>query len=180
MILDGILLILCVIAFIRGWKKGLLWALVSMVAVVAGIIISLKFSHLLADYLFENNILKNQYTLLLSFILLFIGTLFLFRTLIKIAEGVLDTFFLGWVNRLLGGMFYAFFVLFICSVFLWLGNKAGVLKAENKLDSKSYAYIAPLAPESIAFISPYIPFFKTLYSDVETYLEKISAEDNTK
>jgi membrane protein required for colicin V production len=178
MILDGILLILCLIAFIRGWKKGLLWALVSVVAVIAGIIISLKFSHLVSDYLFEKNILKSQYTLLLSFILLFIGTIFLFRTGIKFVESVLETFFLGWVNNLLGGLFYSFFVLFLCSVFLWLTNKANLLNKQHKLDSKSYGFVEPLAPKSIAFITPYLPFFKTLYSDVERYLAKISTGDS--
>ena len=59
MILDGILLILCIIAFIRGWKKGLLWAIVSIIAVLIGIVISLKCAHLLADYLFENNLKRN-------------------------------------------------------------------------------------------------------------------------
>lgn len=180
MILDGILLILCIIAFIRGWKKGMLWAIVSVIAVIAGIIISLKFSHLLAEYLFEKDILKNQYTLLLSFILLFIGTVFLFRTVIKLAESILETFFLGWVNNLLGGILYSFFVVFLFSMFLWLANKAGLIKQENKLSSKSYGYIVPLAPKTIEFVTPYIPFFKTLYHDVESYFDKISAEDKTK
>ncbi|MCC7030853.1 MAG: CvpA family protein [Chitinophagaceae bacterium] len=178
MLLDGILLILCLIAFIRGWKKGLLWALVSVVAVLAGIILSLKFSHLLSDYLFEKNILRNQYTLLLSFILLFIGTIFLFRTLIRFVEGVLETFFLGWVNNLLGGLFYSFFVLFICSMFFWLSNKANLLNRQNKLDSKSYSLVEPLAPKTIAFVTPYLPFFKTLYNDVEMYLAKIAGAEH--
>ncbi len=174
MILDGLLLILCVIAFIRGWKKGLLWALVSVVAVMAGIIISLKFSHLLSDYLFEKDILKSQYTLLLCFILLFIGTIFLFRTLIKFVEGVLETVFLGWVNNLLGGLLYSFFVLFICSVFLWITAKVNLLNHENKLGSKAYPIVAPLAPKTIEVVTPYIPFFKTLYADVQNYLHKMS------
>jgi membrane protein required for colicin V production len=174
MILDGLLLILCIIAFIRGWKKGLLWAIVSIIAVLIGIVISLKCAHLLADYLFENNILNNQYTLLLCFILLFLSTIFIFRMLVKFIEKILESVFLGWVNNVLGGLCYCFFILFLCSTFLWLGNKAHLIKPENKLDSKSYEYIAPLAPKTIAYITPYIPLFKTLYSDIEAYFAKLS------
>ena len=180
MILDGILLILCIIAFIRGWKKGLLWAIVSVVAVLTGIIISLKFSHLLANYLFENDILKNQYTLILCFILLFIGTIFLFRAAIKFAESVLETFFLGWVNNLLGALLYCFFVLFLCSTFFWLTSKANLLKSSGKLDSKSYAFVQPLAPKTIEFITPYIPFFKTLFHDLETYFTRLDHSEKAK
>ncbi len=180
MVLDSIVLILCIIAFIRGWKKGMLWAIVSVIAVIAGIIISLKFSHLLAEYLFEKDILKNQYTLLISFIILFIGTVFLFRTAIKLAEGILETFFLGWVNNLLGGLLYSFFAMFLCSMFFWLANKAGLLREENKLSSKSYGYIVPLAPKTIEYVTPYIPFFKTLYNDIESYFDKISTGNKTK
>ena len=57
---------------------------------------------------------------------------------------------------------------------LFYGNKAHLIKPENKLDSKSYEYIATLAPKTIAYITPCIPLFKTLYSDIEAYFAKLS------
>ncbi len=174
MIVDGVLLIVCILAFIRGWKKGLLWAIVSIVAVIIGIVVSLKFSHLLANYLFENNILTNSYTLLISFVLLFLLTIFLFRTLIKFVEKILETVFLGWVNNILGGLFYCFLVVFLFSTFLWLSNKAKLLNLKYTSDSKTYRYVEPIAPKTVALITPFVPYVKTLYKDIEEYFEKIS------
>lgn len=176
MVLDGILLLVCILAFFRGWKKGLLWAIVSIIAVMVGIVVSLKFSHLLANYLFENNILTNSYTLLISFVLLFLLTIFLFRTLIKFVEKILETVFLGWANNLLGGIFYCFLVVFLFSTFLWLCNKADLIKPQFKADSKTYAYVEPIAPKTVALITPFIPYVKTLYKDIEEYFEKISKD----
>jgi membrane protein required for colicin V production len=180
MILDGIVLLVCILAFFRGWKKGLLWAVVSIIAVLIGIIVSLKFSHLLANYLFENDILTNSYTLLISFVILFIGTILIFRMAIKFLEKILEIVFLGWVNNALGGLIYSFFILFLFSTFFWLTNKANLLKQENKNSSKVYAYIEPIAPKTVAFVTPYIPFFKTLYNDIELYFEKMQKKENAK
>ncbi len=176
MILDGIVLIISILAFIRGWKKGLLWAVFSLVAVIIGIILSLKLSHTLADYLFKNNILTGQYTLLLSFIIIFLLVLFAFRSGVKLVETFLDKVFLGWVNNLTGGLLYTFFVLFIASTFFWLANKAGLLKDDLKKESISYSYIEPISPKAIELASGYLPLCKNLYHDVEELLSKATSK----
>ena len=152
MILDGIVLIISILAFIRGWKKGLLWAVFSLVAVIIGIILSLKLSHTLADYLFKNNILTGQYTLLLSFIIIFLLVLFAFRSGVKLVETFLDKVFLGWVN------------------------KAGLLKDDLKKESISYSYIEPISPKAIELASGYLPLCKNLYHDVEELLSKATSK----
>ena len=172
MIFDGIILILCLLAFIRGWRKGLLWAIVSVIAVFVAVLVSLKLSNLLATYLFETHIIQSQYTLILSFVCLFLATIFLFRTIVKFAEKILETLFLGWINKLFGGILYCFFILFVISTFIWLTSKVNLLKPANKLQSKTYHYIERISPKTIAFISPYIPYFKGLYSDIESYFAK--------
>ncbi len=176
MILDGIVLIICILAFVRGWKKGLLWAVFSLVAVIIGIIVSLKLSHTLADYLFKHNILSGQYTLLLSFIILFLVVLFAFRSGVKLVETFLDKVFLGWVNNISGGILYTGFVLFIISTFFWLANKAGLLKEDMKKESKSYTYIEPISPKAIELSSGYIPLCKNLFHDVEELLSKATSK----
>ncbi|MBL7765801.1 MAG: CvpA family protein [Chitinophagaceae bacterium] len=167
MILDAIVILLGVLAFIRGWKKGLLWAVCSLIAVIAGVFLSLKLSHTLAAYLFENNILTNSYTLLICFILIFLITIVVFRLGIRLIEGILDKIFLGWVNKIAGGAIYTLFVLFVVSTFLWLMNKAGVLNTEVKAGSKSYTYVEPVAPKLIEWTTRFWPTMKEMYGDIE-------------
>jgi uncharacterized membrane protein required for colicin V production len=83
MILDSIITIACILAFYRGWKKGIVSAILSMIGVFAGTILSLKLSHFVAEYSLSKHILNTQYVMPIAFILIFIATILLFRFVIK-------------------------------------------------------------------------------------------------
>jgi membrane protein required for colicin V production len=172
MILDIVVLILTVLAFIRGWKKGLLWGIGSLLAVFVGVLISLKLSHYVANFFFEKNILTSQYTVLISFVLLFVLTIFCFRQLAKLMEKILDKLFLGWVNHALGGMLYAFFVVFVTSLCIWLINKTALINQTLKKDSKIYSFIEPIAPKTIEVASAYLPLCKDLFGQITTTVDR--------
>lgn len=174
MILDSILLLLAILAFIRGWQKGLLWAICSLIAVVLGIIIAMKLSGDLSTYLFNQQMLTGKYTMLICFAILFFGTLFLFRMAVKLIESVLDKLFLGWINHLLGATLYTFFVVFIISTFCWLADQVQLLKPEMKQSSISYSYLQNFAPKTIEVITQYLPFGKDMIQKVGEHLAEVS------
>jgi membrane protein required for colicin V production len=175
MAIDLIVLVLSIIAFVRGWKKGLLWAICSVIAVVLGIIIAMKLSSEFSQYLFVNNIITNQYALLISFVLLFAASIFLFRMVVKFAEKILDTLFLGWVNNLLGGLLYTFFAIFVVSTFCWLADQVSLLKPSLKTESQTYEYIKPISPTTISIVSNYLPYCKNLISQAQAHLDKVTS-----
>jgi len=167
MVFDGIILILICISFYRGWKKGILWAIFSMVSVVIGILLSLKLSHYVADYLFKQNIMTSQYTLLISFILIFVLVVFLFRFGIKLVEKLLEAVLLGWANKILGGVLYSLMTIFIVSTLVWLFNQVNILGPELKKDAKTYNYIEPISPKVIELSSEYLPLMKNLFQQIK-------------
>lgn len=172
MLLDALIVIASVLGFIRGWKKGMLWALGSLLAVLVGIFISLKLAHALADFLFKQNILTGSYTLLISFILLFLLTMLAFRMAVGMIESLLDKIMLGWVNKLSGGLLYTFFVLFVVSVFLWLAREAGLIRPELRTESKVYSLVEPIGPETVRLGSEYLPLCKGLWNDIRNYMHQ--------
>lgn len=174
MALDSVLLVLLIFALYRGWKKGLLWAIVSIIASLTGILLSLKFSHQLAAYLLEKNWITHQYTVLICFLFIFIFIIFIFKTLTKLIESFLDSILLGWMNRASGALLYMFIILFICSTFLWLLHKTQLLNKKMQNDSKTYSFVEPIAPKTIEMCTPYLPYFKTYYQDINTYFDKIN------
>jgi membrane protein required for colicin V production len=167
MVFDGIILILICISFYRGWKKGILWAIFSMVSVVIGMLLSLKLSHQVADYLFKQNIMTSQYTLLISFILIFVLVVFLFRFGIKLVEKLLEAVLLGWANKILGGVLYSLMTIFIVSTLVWLFNQVNILGPELKKDAKTYTYIEPISPKVIELGSDYLPLMKNLFQQIK-------------
>lgn len=171
MIIDGIIGISLVLAFIRGWKKGVLWAVASLAAVVLGSLVSLKLSHKFAQLIQEQNLIDSKYTLIVSYILLFLIVMYGLRFLIKMIEKLLDSLMLGWVNRLAGGAVYILFSAFMLSSIFWLTNEAGVLTTEAKQESQLYTAIEPIAPQGIKLGGEYLPMLKELYADIGAYLE---------
>lgn len=114
--------------------------------------------------------MTSQYTLLISFVILFAVTIFAFRQLAHFFEKVLDKLFLGWVNNVMGGLLYSFFVVFVASLCLWLINKTELISNNIKKESKIYSYLEPIAPKTIEVASAYVPLCKDLYEKINITL----------
>ncbi len=175
MVLDILVLVFGVLAFVRGWSKGLLWAVCSFIAVLLAIILALKLSSTLSDFLFTHQWISSEYTLPISFVIIFLLTIFIFRLGIKFIEKILDKLFLGWINKLLGGLLYTTFVLFLFSTLIWLFNQVDLLKSDFRNSSKSYAYLKDMAPKTLEFISPYIPYCKNLIAEAKEQIDRATS-----
>jgi len=179
MILDGLIAVSLVLAFIRGWKKGVLWAIASLAAVVLGSLVSLKLSHRVAQLIQEQQIIDSRYTLIVSYILLFLLVMYGLRFLIKMVEKLLKSLMLGWTNRLAGGALYILFSAFMLSSIFWLTNEAGILTVEAKEESQLYTTVEPLAPQGLQIAGKALPFLKNLYQDIGLYLEQYAGGEDS-
>ena len=169
MIIDIIVLIAALFAAYRGYNKGIVTAILSFIGLLVGAIISLKLSHTFASYLSEKNIINNQYVLLVSFIILFISSILLFRFINNAIIGLLKLAMLGWANKLVGAALYIFMSMFFVSAQIWLCNKVNLLSDTTKQESKTYNYMEPIAPKTINFVSQYTPYFKDLIGKINAY-----------
>jgi membrane protein required for colicin V production len=111
--------------------------------------------------------MSSQYTLLISFILIFVLVVFLFRFGIKLVEKLLDAVLLGWANKILGGVLYSLMTIFIVSTLVWLFNQVNILGPELKKDAKTYTYIEPISPKVIELSSDYLPLMKNLFQQIK-------------
>ena len=166
MIFDALLLVFGLLAFWRGWQKGLLWAILSLVAVLAGVLIAMQGAHQLSEWLFSQDILNGKYTLPLSFVIIFILVILLFRLLVRFAVGVLEKMLLGWANRMAGGVLYLFFVALLFSAFAWLAQRSGLFADNLEKESQTMNFIAPLAPKTVEYASALMPVGKDLYKEI--------------
>ena len=172
MIIDGFIAISLVLAFIRGWKKGVLWAVASLLAVILGSLVSLKLSHRFAEFLQAQQIIDSKYTLIVSYVLLFLIVMYGLRLIIKMIEKLMKSLMLGWVNRLVGGAVYVLFSAFMVSSIFWLANQGGILTEEGKKESQLYSIIEPIAPMGIEIGSDLIPYAKEMFQQVSEHLDK--------
>ncbi|MCB9047575.1 MAG: CvpA family protein [Chitinophagales bacterium] len=174
MLLDIIAISLIIIFFIRGYMKGIIVAAFSVLAIVLGIIVSLKLSEVLATWLFEKGYVTSGWAQLISYIILFVGVVWGVRLIAKAIESAMQAVMLGWVNKGLGGMFYAFIVTMAWSALLWLGTEMKIVTPEMIAESKTYEYIQPLAPWVAAKVGYLWPMAKDVFSDLEHFFDNVN------
>lgn len=121
--LDIFIACLLVFGFVRGYSKGLVMELSSIIGLIVGVYGSIKFSDLTYIFFSENfpELIKNideNYLKIASFIFTFLFIIVLISIIGKGVTKVLKIVFLGFINKIFGGFFGSFkFILFI-SLFL--------------------------------------------------------------
>ncbi len=156
MLLDIIAITLIIIFFIRGYMKGIIVAAFSVLAIVLGIICALKLSELI------------------SYIILYVGVVWGVRLLAKAIESAMQAVMLGWVNKGLGGLFYAFIATMAWSALQWLGSEMKIVTPEMIAESKTYEYIQPVAPWVADKVGYLWPMAKEVFSDLELFFNNVN------
>jgi membrane protein required for colicin V production len=172
--IDIIVVVLLVFAIYKGLRNGLVLAVFSFLAFFIGLAAALKLSSVVAVYLGTNTSISQRWLPVLAFAIVFIIVVFLVRLGAKAIERVLKIVMLGWLNRLGGVVFYALVYLFILSILLFYAHQLHLIKPETIEASTTYSFIEPLAPRLISGLGLILPFFKNMFSQLETFFGHLS------
>lgn len=172
--LDLIGILLLTFYFFRGWRKGIVVALCSMAGIVLGMLAALKLSGSFAAWLMAHGWVTSAWAQIVSYIILFIGVLWLVRLLAKAVEGALRAAMLGFFNSFAGAVLYVFIGAFIWSCMLWIGSRARIIGPEAIAASHTYAYFEPLAPWVFAHAGAVLPFAKDVFSELEHFFDGVN------
>jgi len=113
--IDVFILVLLVYAVFRGITRGLVLQLASLVALIAGIFLALKFSGFTARYLIKHWAFDYEYLYMVSLALTFILVFIMITILGNLLDKVVKTSQLSFINKLAGAFFN------ICKVMLIMG-----------------------------------------------------------
>jgi membrane protein required for colicin V production len=137
-------------AFYSGYKKGIIYMLISFLSIIVGIYAAIHFSYLIIDWLADNLNQDVANLKILAYILTFLLVFGLLHLTGKILDKLLDAVALGFVNRLAGGLVSVGIRVVILSLLLWLfdqGNRMyPMVKQETLNESKLYNPIKDLSP----------------------------------
>jgi len=172
--IDIVFAILMIVACIRGYQKGLIIALFSIIAFIIGLAAALKLSVVVSAWLSHNTNTGAKWLPFISFALVFFGVTLLVIWGGKLIEKTFQMALLGWVNRLGGIIFYAALYIIIFSVFLFYAEKTNLLKPDTIKASQTYSFVQPWGPVVIDGFGKLIPIFKDMFSDLETFFGNIS------
>ncbi|RYZ47247.1 MAG: CvpA family protein, partial [Sphingobacteriales bacterium] len=165
-----------IIYFVRGYMKGVIVAVFSLLAVVLGIIVALRLSGLLAAWLLEKELVTSGWGQLISYAIIFTGVMLLVRLLARAVEKTLQIAALGWINRIAGGLMFSFLAALVISSVLWLCSAMHLFSPETIRASKMFPYLEPIAPWVYGKLGTILPFIKDLFADMQQLFDQMDTK----
>lgn len=174
MSIDLLFLVVMVLAVIKGFQRGLIVAVFSLVGVVVGLAAALKLSVVVAGYLRDSVRVSDKWLPVLSFVLVFVVVVLLIRLAANVLQASVELAWLGWVNKLGGILLYMVIYTLAFSVILFFGEHAQLVGEQTIAQSRIYKYIQPWGPFTMNLIGNLIPAFRDMFGDLERFFDNLA------
>ena len=164
---DIILLLILGVAGFRGYQRGFIVSLLSILAFWVAIVLAFMFLDWGVQFL--DDMIDGFTGVLpyLAFILIFAGVALGINMVGKILKKTLDLTILGNFDSLAGSILAVLTWGFGISILIWLTNKVGIEVPDTWTgNSIIYQKIEPVAPVVIDAFSEYLPFIKHLFRSI--------------
>ncbi len=121
-VLDIILGICLVASLIQGVVKGFTEQIIALVSIIAGTWIAYKFSKIVCGLIMPHIQISERVLYILVFILMVAAVIIIFHLIGKVIKASIKFVMLGWLDRLLGGVFSLLKAALILGILIILFN----------------------------------------------------------
>ncbi|MFC4233066.1 CvpA family protein [Parasediminibacterium paludis] len=167
--IDILFIILMLSAVYKGYSRGFIVSVVSLIAIIVGLAAAVKLSAVIAIWLGKTVNIGSQWLPFLSFIVVMVAVILALRLVANILQKSVELLFMGWANKIGGILFYAIIYTLIYSVVLFYANKLGIIQESTINASKCYAVVQPIGIKVIEGIGYIIPVFKNVFIQLESF-----------
>jgi membrane protein required for colicin V production len=174
MLIDFIFATLIILAIFKGYQKGLILAIFSIIAFIVGLAAALKLSTTVAAYLKESVNVSAKWLPFIAFALVFFVVVLLVRLGGKLVEKTFQAVMPGWVNRIGGILLYASLYLIILSIFIFYAEKLQLLQPATIQASSTYKFIQPWGPVIMDNIGKVVPVFKDMFTQLGDFFNLVT------
>src|SRR5688572_17082166 len=174
MLLDIIFAVILILAIIKGYQRGLIVGLFSLLAIIIGLAAAIKLSTVVAGYIGKAIKISDTWLPVISFAVVFIIVVLLVRLGANMIQKTVEISMLGWINRLGGILFYLSIYIIVYSVILFYAEQIKLLQPGTEKESATYNYIKPLGPKVIDAFAYVVPFFKDMFTDLQSFFSGVA------
>lgn len=174
MTLDLIAAILLVLAIFKGYRKGVIVAAFSYVALIIGIAAAMKLSVVVAGYLTSQS-MHGKWLSFLSFVIVLVVVIVIIKLVARMIEQLAEAVLMGWLNRICGIILYGLVYFTLYSVVLFYTSKMGLTGTQTIAGSVTYPYFHNLGPWVIDHLGAVIPWFKDMFSHLSDFFADMAA-----
>ena len=148
-ILDIIILICLIPALIQGLIKGFISQAIAIISLIAGVWTSSRFAGVVCDWLSQYISGSEQVLRMAAFALIFILVIVLLSLIGKILDKIIQIVMLGWLNKLLGGVFailkWVLIMSLIVVAFNSINQTFNIVKPNVLAESQLYPVLTEIA-----------------------------------
>ncbi len=134
----------------KGFSKGLIVSVASLVALLLGIYGAIRFSGFVGGYVNSTVNIQESYLPLIAFAITFVGIVVGIHFIAKLLSKLVEAIALGWLNTIAGILFGLLKAAFIISIFIFIFDKIdsnnNFISNDLKENSILYGPIKTLAP----------------------------------
>jgi membrane protein required for colicin V production len=174
MTIDILFAIIVLLAIFKGWTRGLVAAVFSLLALILGAAAALKLSGSFALYVQQETGHPSPLWPVVAFLIIFFLVALAVSLLARLLEKTLQLAMLGWANRIAGILLYAFTYAILLSIALWFANQLYLITPTMKTTSRTWPWLAPLAPWVIEAGGRVIPGLTGIFHQLEQFFQAIS------
>lgn len=179
MFIDILFAILMVLAIFKGYKRGLVVGLFSLVAVIIGLAAAMKLSTVAAGYIGQAIKVSDQWMPIISFAIVFIIVVLLIRLGANLIEKTVEIAMLGWLNKIGGIVLYTVIYIIVFSVLLFYAGQMKLLQTATIEQSVTYSFVQPWGPKAINGIGAVVPIFRDMFGDLEHFFDGVAKNMGT-
>jgi membrane protein required for colicin V production len=174
MLIDFTFAALLILAVFKGYQRGLILAVFSILAFIVGLAAALKLSAVVAAYLKDSVTVSSKWLPFIAFALVFFIVVVLVRLGARLIEKTIQVALLGWVNRIAGIMLYAALYIIVLSIFIFYTEKLQLLQPAGIQSSVTYPFIQPWGPKLMDRIGSLIPLFKDMFTQLGDFFNLLT------
>jgi membrane protein required for colicin V production len=170
--IDVLFIILLLLAIIRGWRRGIIVGIFSLLSLFIGLAAAVRLSAWVAGAIREYANLSSRWLPVLAFLLVFVGVVLIVRWAALLIKSVVDFAWLGWADKLGGILLYACIYTIVFSVILFYAGNLHLISPTMKSSSVFYSFIEPWGPVSINALGKLIPWFQDMFRQLENFFSR--------
>lgn len=158
--LDVLLVIPLLWMAYKGFTRGLIMEVTRLLALVAGVYLAARFASLLAEYLYKNTSLTNEFLPIIAFALILVGVMLLVYFFGKMLEGMTKMAAMNWADKAAGAFFGIARGVLMLSLLIMLLNRFSLLDGAKESEAVKKSFL--FAP-----IQAFAPFLLPILDDVD-------------
>lgn len=179
MFLDIVYIIVLLLAVIKGYSRGIIVGVFSLLAFIIGLIAALKLSVVVAGWLQSHSSINSAWVSFLAFAIVLFSVVLLVRIVARVLHQAVKMLLLGWADKLGGIILYVLIYTLIYSVVLFFATYIHLVSRDMIEYSKSYSFVEPFGPKFINKIGEWLPWFKDMFKKLSDFFQPKSHIQNT-